>query len=148
MTKARRVIALLLLAAMLLSLAGCSIGKIGKEEKELRGILDDIAASFRSGGDTLTAVRLAAELADWTKNTTMSKQEIGKVIAAWLKEQAPEIRENFGQKLSSLAESSSAFAKESINTLLEAAGVEKDLSNLGTRVLDLIKTVFDSGGIK
>lgn len=146
----RAVTALILITALLLT--GCSFGKNKVKDEERQGlmkILDEISAELHpaTAGNTLVAARLAAELIEWAKNTTMDKKEAAGIVGNWLKEQTPEIREAFEEQLSGVAGAFGSIVKDGAAGLLESAGVEKDLSNLGSRLKELVDAVLASGGI-
>lgn len=149
----RKLTALLLLAAMLLGLAGCSFPGSGtvdaSEKEELMRILDDLSENLHLGtaGSSLTSAKLAAELIVWASNTTMDKKEAAAIVAEWLQKQTPEIQKAFQEQIASVSESYGQIIRDGAADLLEAAGVEEDLSNLGTRLKELVEAVLNSGGL-
>ena len=149
----RKMTALLLLAAMLLGLAGCSFPGSGtvdaSEKEELMRILDELSENLHLGtaGSSLTSARLAAELIVWASTTTMDKKEAASIVAEWLQKQSPEIQKAFQEQIASVSESYGKIIKDGAADLLEAAGVEEDLSNLGSRLKELVEAVLDSGGL-
>lgn len=149
----RKMTALLLLAAMLLGLAGCSFPGSGtvdaSEKEELMRILDELSENLHLGtaGSSLTSARLAAELILWASTTTMDKKEAAAIVAEWLQEQTPEIQKAFQEQIASVSESYGQIIKDGAADLLEAAGVEEDLSNLGSRLKELVEAVLNSGGL-
>lgn len=149
----RKLTALLLVAAMLLGLAGCSFPGSGtvdaSEKEELMRILDDLSENLHLGtaGSSLTSAKLAAELIVWASNTTVDKKEAAAIVAEWLQKQSPEIQKAFQEQIASVSESYGKIIKDGAADLLEAAGVEEDLSNLGTRLKELVEAVLNSGGL-
>lgn len=149
----RKLTALLLVAAMLLGLAGCSFPGSGtvdaSEKEELMRILDDLSENLHLGtaGSSLTSAKLAAELIVWASNTTMDKKEAAAIVAEWLQKQTPEIQKAFQEQIASVSESYGQIIRDGAADLLEAAGVEEDLSNLGTRLKELVEAVLNSGGL-
>ena len=149
----RKMTALLLLAAMLLGLAGCSFPGSGtvdaSEKEELMRILDELSENLHLGtaGSSLTSARLAAELILWASTTTMDKKEAAAIVAEWLQKQSPEIQKALQEQSSSVSESYGQIIKDGAADLLEAVGVEEDLSNLGSRLKELVEAVLDSGGL-
>lgn len=149
----RKMTVLLLVAAMLLGLAGCSFpgsGTVDESEKEeLMRILDELSENLHLGtaGSSLTSAKLAAELIVWASNTTMDKKEAAAIVAEWLQKQTPEIQKAFQEQIASVSESYGQIIRDGAADLLEAAGVEEDLSNLGTRLKELVEAVLNSGGL-
>lgn len=149
----RKMTVLLLVAAMLLGLAGCSFPGSGtvdaSEKEELMRILDDLSENLHLGtaGSSLTSAKLAAELIVWASNTTMDKKEAAAIVAEWLQKQTPEIQKAFQEQIASVSESYGQIIRDGAADLLEAAGVEEDLSNLGTRLKELVEAVLNSGGL-
>lgn len=149
----RKMTVLLLVAAMLLGLAGCSFPGSGtvdaSEKEELMRILDELSENLHLGtaGSSLTSAKLAAELIAWASNTTMDKKEAAAIVAEWLQKQTPEIQKAFQEQIASVSESYGQIIRDGAADLLEAAGVEEDLSNLGTRLKELVEAVLNSGGL-
>ena len=149
----RKLTVLLLVAAMLLGLAGCSFPGSGtvdaSEKEELMRILDELSENLHLGtaGSSLTSAKLAAELIAWASNTTMDKKEAAAIVAEWLQKQSPEIQKAFQEQIASVSESYGQIIRDGAADLLEAAGVEEDLSNLGTRLKELVEAVLNSGGL-
>lgn len=150
----QKLTSILLLAAMLLGLAGCSFFGGGStadpaQKEELMRILDDLSENLHLGtaGSSLTSAQLAAELIAWASNTSMDKKEAAAIVAQWLQEQTPEIQAAFQEQIASVSESYGRIVKDGAADLLEAAGIEQDLSNLGSRLKELVQAVLDSGGL-
>lgn len=148
-----KTICLTLAAVLLLSLTGC--GFIGKErtqdeEKEqLLAILSDLSNNLHPGtaGSSLTSVRLAADLVTWAATAKMDKKEAAEIVMNWLKEQSPDIRRAFQEKVESVSESYGKIIRDGASDLLNAAGIKKDTSNLGSRLKELVETILASGGL-
>ena len=77
----------------------------------------------------------------------MDKKEAAAIVAEWLQEQTPEIQKAFQEQIASVSESYGQIIKDGAADLLEAAGVEEDLSNLGSRLKELVEAVLNSGGL-
>lgn len=147
----KRIVSVLLLISLLLTLTACAgKGKGTLQEDEdkakLIGILNDIADNYHPGtaGSSLTSIRIAADLVSWAASSNMSKKEAAGVVGEWLKEQSPEIKEAFKEKASQIAESYGKIIKNEAEGLLESAGVEKDFSNLGSRMKEIAQAVIDA----
>lgn len=144
---------ILLLFAMLLGLNGCAfLGKERTEEEDrarLTEILNDLAENYHpaTAGNTLTAARITADLLTWAATTKMDKKEAVQVVAEWLKVQSPEIKAAFQQKMDSIAGTYSQVLKDGAAGLMDSAGVEKDFSNLGTRLKEIVEAILASGGL-
>lgn len=147
----KRLIAALLLAAVLLSLTACSAagGELTdeKDREKLISLLDDIADNVRPGtaGSKMTTVRIAADLVSWAASTKMTKSQAAGVVGEWLKEQSPEIRDAFREKLGRVAEAYGDLAREEAKDLLESAGVQETVSDLSGRLKDMVEAVLDAG---
>lgn len=144
--------AVLLIAAMVLSLAACSAGSTpedSKDKQRLISLLDDIAENVKPGsaGNKLTAVRIAADLVSWAASTEMTKQEAAQVVAQWLKEQSPELRDAFVEKLSSVASAYGKIAADEAKELLEDANIQETVASVSGRLKELVEAILASGGI-
>lgn len=146
----KRLTAAFLLAAMLLSLTAC--GTAGSEptdeqdKEKLLSLLDDIGENVRPGttGSGLTAIRIAADLVSWAASTNMTKSQAAGIVGSWLKEQSPEIREAFREKVSQVAEAYGKIAREEAKDLLESAGVQETVSDLSSRLKDMVEAILDA----
>lgn len=153
MNSVRKFTALLLAVLMVLSLSGCSFlakERTAQEDREaLIRILDDLSANMHPGtaGSSLTSARLAADLIGWATTTKMDKSEAAAIVMEWLKEQSPEIRAAFREKINSVADTYGTIIRDSAADLLKAAGVEKDLSNLGSRMQEIVEEILATGGL-
>lgn len=153
MNTMRKAMAFVLAAALVLSLTGCGMlireSDPVKEREKLISILNDISANMHpaTAGSSLTAARLAADLIGWAATTSMDKKEAAGIVMDWLKEQTPEIRDAFREKINSVSSAFEQIVRDGAAGLLESAGVEKDLSNLGTRLKDLVSEILASGGL-
>lgn len=149
----RSVCAAFLVLLLLFSLTGCALfkgsGSDLSDKEQLIQILNDISASFHPGtaGSSLNAIRMAAKLITWASTTNMDKKEAAAVVADWLKEQSPEIRQAFEQKLSGIKDAFGRIVVDGASDLLESAGVEKDFSNLGSRLKEIVSAILASGGL-
>lgn len=144
-------IAIITLFALLLAGCGAAAEKPettgeNPDRARLIAILDDMAENLHPGtaGSGLTAIRITADLVSWAASTQMTKAEAASAVGDWLKEQSPEIKEAFQEKISSIASSFADIAKDGAKDALEAAGVEKDLSNLGSRLKELVNAVIEA----
>lgn len=147
----KRILSIFLLLSLLLSLTACAgkgngTLKEDEDKEKLVKILNDIADNYHPGttGSSLTSVRIAADLVSWAASSNMSKSEAAAVVKDWLKEQSPEIKAAFKEKASQIAESLSKIVKDEAEDMLEAAGVEKDFSNLGSRIKEIAQSVIDA----
>lgn len=149
----RRITALVLCAVLLLSLTACgSMAKPRTDDEEraqLRAILDDVAKNLHpaTAGSSLTAARMTADLVTWAATTKMDKKEAAGIVAEWLKEQAPEIRAAFQERLANISSTYGQIVKDGAAGLMESAGVEKDFSNLGSRLKEIVEAILASGGL-
>lgn len=147
MTRILKTTALLLALVLLLSACGGTAKPTEpKDEQEaLYAVLDEIMENIRPGtaGSTLSSVRTAAKLVKWASTTKMTKEEAASAVTQWLKTQSPELQQLFREKLTHVAESYGEILKDGAKDLLETAGVEDDLSNLGSRLKDLVETILE-----
>lgn len=150
----QKILAFLLAAVLLVSFTGCSLlGGTGtvpaSEKEELLAILEDLSENLHLGtaGSSLTSARLAASLVAWAATTTMDKREAAAVVLEWLEVQSPQIQAAFREKIASVSQSYGQIVKDGAADLLDAAGVEKDMSNLGSRLKELVEAVLSSGGL-
>lgn len=144
-------IAIFTLFALLLAGCGTAAEKPettgeNPDRDRLITILDDIGQNLHPGtaGSSLTAIRITADLVSWAASTQMTKSEAASTVGDWLKGQSPEIKEAFQEQISSIASSFADIAKDGAKDALESAGVEKDLSNLGSRLKELVQAVIDA----
>lgn len=146
----KRLTAAFLLAAMLLSLTAC--GTAGSEptdeqdKEKLLSLLDDIGENVRPGttGSGLTAIRIAADLVSWAASTNMTKSQAAGIVGSWLKEQSPEIRNAFREKVSQVAEAYGKIVREEAKDLLESAGVQETVSDLSSRLKDMVEVILEA----
>lgn len=149
----RKFTAALLAAVLVLTLAGCSLmkktGTPDSDRERLVAILNDISENMRpaTAGSSLVSIRLAADLISWAATTSMDKQEAAGIVLDWLKEQTPEIQAAFREKMQHVSDSFGSILKDGAAGLLESAGVEKDFSNLSTRLQETVKAILASGGV-
>lgn len=154
MKQVYKLTALILALVMLLSLTGCSfLGKSRTAESDreaLQSILDDLAQNFHPGtaGSSLTSLRLAADLVTWATTSEMDKKEAASIVMDWLKVQSPEIKAAFQEKMQHVSDSYGQIIKDGSKDLLEMVGVEKDMSNLGSRLKELVEAVLATGGVE
>lgn len=147
----KRMIVMVTILALLLAGCGAAAEKPettgeNPDRDRLLAILDDIGQNLHPGtaGSGLTAIRITADLVSWAASTQMTKAEAADTVTSWLKSQSPEIKEAFQEKISSIASSFAEIVKDGAKEALEDAGVEKDLSNLGTRLKELVEAVIDA----
>lgn len=149
----KKAISIILLLTLLLSLTACSFGSKSQvpesEREKLISILDDISANMRpaTAGSSLVSIRLAADLVTFAATTSMDKKEAAAIVSDWLKAQTPEIRAAFDEKLESVKNSYGQILKDGAAGLLESAGVEKDLSNLGSQLKSIVEAILATGGL-
>lgn len=147
----KKMIAFLLLISLLLGLAGCSFGRRElTDEEALTEILGDLAKNLHPGtaGSSMTSLRLAFELIDWARKSEMDKKEAAALVMDWLREQSPELRAAFQEKITSIQDSYSRLIQENGSKLLDSIGINDDLSNLTARLKELVEAVLASGGVE
>lgn len=148
-----RLTALVLLAAILLSLCGCSgFGqeKTDQQEREaLQRMLEELSANIHPGtsGSSLTSARITAELIGWASTTKMDKKEAAQIVLEWVQEQSPELQAAFREKLESIGSTYGSILKDGAKDMMESAGINSDFSNLGSRIQELMAAILASGGI-
>lgn len=154
MQSLRKLSALLLAAALILSLAGCAApagsGAAEQTDQEkLYAILDDIVANVQPGttGSFLRAVGVAAKLVKWAKETEMSKQEAAQAVMQWLKDQPQETKDAFRDSMKQIAEAYGRMAVDGAKDLLESAGVPDSLGEMTDRLKEIVEAILASGGI-
>ena len=91
----RRILLILLSAALLVSLAGCTLLEKPESKEadkaQLRALLDQVAENMKEANAPITA-ELAADFVSWASATQLTKEEAARVVSDWLSEQSPSIR--------------------------------------------------------
>ena len=134
----RRILVILLSAALLLSLAGCTLLE-KPESKEadkarLRVLLDQVAENIKEAHSPITA-DLAADFVSWASTTQLTKEDTAQVVSDWLADQSPSIRLAAEEKLNALMDSLGQLLKDST----EAAK--------GWDLQSILSDILSSGGI-
>lgn len=148
-----KLMSLALCVVLLCSLSACagfgSQRTADSDREQLQAILNDLANNLHPGtaGSSLTSARLATDLLTWAATTKMDKKEAAAIVGEWLKEQSPEIRSHFQEKITSISDTYGRILKDGAADLLKSAGIESDFSNLGTRLKELVDAVLASGGV-
>lgn len=149
----QKLTAVCLLLTLLVSLTACGMTVKEKssdaDRQKLQAILNDLSNNLHPGtaGSSLTAAQLTAELLAWAATTKMDKKEAAGIVAEWLKEQSPEIQAAFQEKMQSVSNTYGQVLKDGAADLMESAGINKDFSNLGSRLKELVGAVLASGGL-
>ena len=91
----RRILLILLSAALLVSLAGCTLLEKPESKEadkaQLRALLDQVAENMKEANAPITA-ELAADFVSWACSTEMTQKEVTQEVSDWLSEQSPSIR--------------------------------------------------------
>ena len=91
----RRILLILLSAALLVSLAGCTLLEKPESKEadkaQLRALLDQVAENMKEANAPITA-EMAADFVSWACSTEMTQKEVTQEVSDWLSEQSPSIR--------------------------------------------------------
>ena len=91
----RRILLILLSAALLVSLAGCTLLEKPESKEadkaQLRALLDQVAENVKEANAPITA-EMAADFVSWACSTEMTQKEVTQEVSDWLPEQSPSIR--------------------------------------------------------
>ena len=91
----RRILLILLSAALLVSLAGCTLLEKPESKEadkaQLRALLDQVAENLKEANAPITA-EMAADFVSWACSTEMTQKEVTQEVSDWLSEQSPSIR--------------------------------------------------------
>lgn len=91
----RRILLILLSAALLMSLAGCTLLEKPESKEadkaQLRALLDRVAENMKEANAPITA-EMAADFVSWASAAQLTKEEAARVVSDWLSEQSPSIR--------------------------------------------------------
>ena len=101
----RRILVILLSAALLVSLAGCTLLEKPESKEadkaQLRALLDQVAENIKEAHSPITA-DLAADFISWASATQLTKEETAQVVSDWLAAQSPSIRLAAEEKLNAM----------------------------------------------
>ncbi len=91
----RRILLILLSAALLVSLAGCTLLEKPESKEadkaQLRALLDQVAENVKEANAPITA-EMAADFVSWACSTEMTQKEVTQEVSDWLSEQSSSIR--------------------------------------------------------
>ena len=111
----RRILVILLSAALLLSLAGCTLLEKPESKEadkaQLRALLDQVAENIKEARSPITA-DLAADFISWASATQLTKEETAQVVSDWLAAQSPSIRLAAEEKLNAVTDSLGQLLKD------------------------------------
>ena len=111
----RRILVILLSAALLLSLAGCTLLKKPESKEadkaQLRALLDQVAENMKEARSPISA-DLAADFVSWASTTQLTKEETTQVVSDWLAAQSPSIRLAAEEKLNAVSDSLGQLLKD------------------------------------
>lgn len=151
MRKLKKITALLLVLAMLLSLTACAgkgKGTLSAEEDKakLHAVLNDILNNMHPGttGSTLTSIRIAADLVSWAASSNMSKKEAAEAVMKWIRDLPQEQKDEFKNQMKQVAEGYAQIATDGAKSLLESAGVKGKLADLTDKLKEIVDTVIKS----
>ena len=134
----RRILVILLSAALLLSLAGCTLPEKPESKEadkaQLRALLDQVAENIKEARSPITA-DLAADFISWASATQLTKEETAQVVSDWLAAQSPSIRLAAEEKLNAMRDSLGQLLKDGA----EAAK--------GWDFQSILSEILSSGGI-
>lgn len=134
----RRILVILLSAALLLSLAGCTLLKKPESKEadkaQLRALLDQVAENMKEARSPISA-DLAADFVSWASTTQLTKEETTQVVSDWLAAQSPSIRLAAEEKLNAVMDSLGQLLKDGA----EAAK--------GWDFQSILSEILSSGGI-
>ena len=134
----RRILVILLSAALLLSLAGCTLLEKPESKEadkaQLRALLDQVAENMKEARSPISA-DLAADFVSWASTTQLTKEETAQVVSDWLAAQSPSIR---------------LAAEENLNAVMDSLGqLLKDGAEAakGWDFQSILSEILSSGGI-
>ena len=134
----RRILVILLSAALLLSLAGCTLLEKPESKEadkaQLRALLDQVAENIKEARSPISA-DLAADFVSWASTTQLTKEETTQVVSDWLAAQSPSIRLAAEEKLNAVMDSLGQLLKDGA----EAAK--------GWDFQSILSEILSSGGI-
>lgn len=134
----RRILVILLSAALLLSLAGCTLLEKPESKEadkaQLRALLDQVAENMKEARSPISA-DLAADFVSWASTTQLTKEETAQVVSDWLTAQSPSIRLAAEEKLNAVTDSLGQLLKDGA----EAAK--------GWDFQSILSEILSSGGI-
>ena len=134
----RRILVILLSAALLLSLAGCTLLEKPEnkeaDKSQLRALLDQVADNMKEARSPISA-DLAADFVSWASTTQLTKEETAQVVSDWLAAQSPSIRLAAEEKLNAVTDSLGQLLKDGA----EAAK--------GWDFQSILSEILSSGGI-
>ena len=134
----RRILVILLSAALLLSLAGCTLLEKPESKEadkaQLRALLDQVAENIKEARSPISA-DLAADFVSWASTTQLTKEETTQVVSDWLAAQSPSIRLAAEEKLNAVMDSLGQLLKDGT----EAAK--------GWDFQSILSEILSSGGI-
>lgn len=111
----RRILVILLSAALLVSLAGCTLLEKPESKEadkaQLRALLDQVAENIKEAHSPITA-DLAADFISWASATQLTKEETAQVVSDWLAAQSPSIRLAAEEKLNAMMDSLGQLLKD------------------------------------
>ena len=111
----RRILVILLSAALLVSLAGCTLQEKPESKEadkaQLRALLDQVAENIKEAHSPITA-DLAADFISWASATQLTKEETAQVVSDWLAAQSPSIRLAAEEKLNAMMDSLGQLLKD------------------------------------
>ena len=134
----RRILVILLSAALLLSLAGCTLLEKPESKEadkaQLCALLDQVAENMKEARSPISA-DLAADFVSWASTTQLTKEETAQVVSDWLAAQSPSIRLAAEEKLNAVTDSLGQLLKDGA----EAAK--------GWDFQSILSEILSSGGI-
>ena len=111
----RRILVILLSAALLVSLAGCTLLEKPESKEadkaQLRALLDQVAENMKEARSPISA-DLAANFISWASATQLTKEETAQVVSDWLAAQSPSIRLAAEEKLNAMMDSLGQLLKD------------------------------------
>ena len=134
----RKILIILLSAALLVSLAGCTLLEKPEskeaDKSQLRALLDQVADNIKEARSPISA-DLAADFVSWASTTQLTKEETAQVVSDWLAAQSPSIRLAAEEKLNAVMDSLGQLLKDGA----EAAK--------GWDFQSILSEILSSGGI-
>ena len=134
----RRILVILLSAALLVSLAGCTLLEKPESKEadkaQLRALLDQVAENMKEARSPISA-DLSADFVSWASTTQLTKEETAQVVSDWLAAQSPSIRLAAEEKLNAVMDSLGQLLKDGA----EAAK--------GWDFQSILSEILSSGGI-
>ena len=134
----RRILVILLSAALLVSLAGCTLLEKPEskeaDKSQLRALLDQVADNIKEARSPISA-DLAADFVSWASTTQLTKEETAQAVSDWLAAQSPSIRLAAEEKLNAVTDSLGQLLKDGA----EAAK--------GWDFQSILSEILSSGGI-